>query len=141
MRVSSGSTQMEPRLTRSQVSMIDGTLFDKLEHVARIARRRSEPFGGLQVWILICVRQVLNLCLRQARALWRFLSAPPRPGAVRWPQSARIVCFRSRFLEAVRSPNTDADTRVQTKGTGLGHFLLDWSSLLNRSHRIHRYPQ
>lgn len=29
--------------------MIDGTLFDKLEYVARVARISDKPFGGLQV--------------------------------------------------------------------------------------------
>jgi len=41
--------RIEPQLTRSQVSMIDGTLFDKLEYVARVARISDKPFGGLQV--------------------------------------------------------------------------------------------
>jgi len=32
-----------------EVSMIDGILFDKLEHIARILRNSSAPFGGIQV--------------------------------------------------------------------------------------------
>lgn len=32
-----------------EVSMIDGNLFDKLEEVARIIRKNSEPFGGIQL--------------------------------------------------------------------------------------------
>jgi ATP-dependent DNA helicase PIF1 len=31
------------------VSMIDATLFDKLEQIARRVRQNSEPFGGLQL--------------------------------------------------------------------------------------------
>ena len=31
------------------VSMIDGDLFDKLAQIARIIRRSTEPFGGIQV--------------------------------------------------------------------------------------------
>lgn len=31
------------------VSMVDGTLFDKLEAIARIVRNSTKPFGGLQV--------------------------------------------------------------------------------------------
>lgn len=32
-----------------EVSMIDGDLFDKLEHVARILRNNGSPFGGIQL--------------------------------------------------------------------------------------------
>jgi ATP-dependent DNA helicase PIF1 len=32
-----------------EVSMIDGDLFDKLEHVARIVRNNGSPFGGIQL--------------------------------------------------------------------------------------------
>ncbi|RCK62778.1 ATP-dependent DNA helicase RRM3 [Candida viswanathii] len=32
-----------------EVSMIDGYLFDKIEHLARIVRGSTKPFGGLQV--------------------------------------------------------------------------------------------
>lgn len=32
-----------------EISMIDGNLFDKLEEVARIIRKNSEPFGGIQL--------------------------------------------------------------------------------------------
>lgn len=31
------------------VSMVDGALFDKLEHIGRIVRESKKPFGGLQV--------------------------------------------------------------------------------------------
>jgi ATP-dependent DNA helicase PIF1 len=29
--------------------MLDGDLFDKLEHVARTLRKKPEPFGGIQL--------------------------------------------------------------------------------------------
>jgi hypothetical protein len=29
--------------------MMDGDLFDKLEHVARLVRKNEKPFGGIQV--------------------------------------------------------------------------------------------
>ncbi len=32
-----------------EISMIEGELFDKLEHIARIVRRSERPFGGIQV--------------------------------------------------------------------------------------------
>jgi ATP-dependent DNA helicase PIF1 len=32
-----------------EISMLDGELFDKLEHVARIVRRSKQPFGGMQL--------------------------------------------------------------------------------------------
>lgn len=32
-----------------EVSMIDGELFDKLEHIARILRNNGKPFGGIQL--------------------------------------------------------------------------------------------
>ncbi|KAG5416854.1 RRM3 [Candida metapsilosis] len=32
-----------------EVSMIDGGLFDKLEHVARLVRKSTKPFGGIQI--------------------------------------------------------------------------------------------
>lgn len=32
-----------------EVSMLDGKFFDKLEHVARIIRCNSQPFGGIQL--------------------------------------------------------------------------------------------
>jgi ATP-dependent DNA helicase PIF1 len=32
-----------------EVSMVDGELFDKLEHVARIIRNNGSPFGGIQL--------------------------------------------------------------------------------------------
>ncbi len=32
-----------------EVSMIDGDLFDKLEHVARVIRNNGSPFGGIQL--------------------------------------------------------------------------------------------
>lgn len=35
------------------VSMIDGSLFDKLEEIGRIIRGDKRPFGGLQVRILL----------------------------------------------------------------------------------------
>lgn len=33
----------------SEVSMIDGILFDKLEYIARVLRRSDAPFGGIQL--------------------------------------------------------------------------------------------
>jgi len=38
--------------TLSVVSMIDGRLFDKLEHLARMVRQNSLPFGGIQ--LVVC---------------------------------------------------------------------------------------
>jgi ATP-dependent DNA helicase PIF1 len=32
-----------------EISMIDGNLFDKIEYVARVVRKSSKPFGGLQL--------------------------------------------------------------------------------------------
>lgn len=32
-----------------EVSMVDGALFDKLNQIGRIVRKRLEPFGGIQV--------------------------------------------------------------------------------------------
>jgi ATP-dependent DNA helicase PIF1 len=32
-----------------EISMLDGTLFDKLEYIARYVRERNEPFGGIQL--------------------------------------------------------------------------------------------
>ncbi|KAI5967629.1 RRM3 [Candida margitis] len=32
-----------------EISMIDGTLFDKLEQVARLVRKSDKPFGGIQI--------------------------------------------------------------------------------------------
>ncbi|XP_049848242.1 ATP-dependent DNA helicase PIF1-like [Schistocerca gregaria] len=32
-----------------EISMMSGELFDKLEHIARIVRNSSQPFGGIQV--------------------------------------------------------------------------------------------
>lgn len=32
-----------------EISMIDGALFDKLEHVARLVRKSDKPFGGIQI--------------------------------------------------------------------------------------------
>jgi ATP-dependent DNA helicase PIF1 len=34
-----------------EVSMVDGELFDKLEHIARELRKSGRPFGGIQVVI------------------------------------------------------------------------------------------
>lgn len=39
-------------LVIDEISMIEGTLFEKLEEVARIVRNRSEPFGGIQ--LILC---------------------------------------------------------------------------------------
>lgn len=33
----------------SLVSMLDGDLFDKLEHIGRIMRKNPSPFGGIQI--------------------------------------------------------------------------------------------
>ncbi|KAN0061700.1 DNA helicase [Thecaphora frezii] len=38
-------------LIMDEISMVDPDLFDKLEEVARIVRKNSKPFGGLQVVI------------------------------------------------------------------------------------------
>ncbi|OXB80076.1 UNVERIFIED_CONTAM: hypothetical protein H355_012999 [Colinus virginianus] len=35
-----------------EISMVDGKFFDKLEAVARVVRKRDEPFGGIQ--LIIC---------------------------------------------------------------------------------------
>ncbi|KAG9051525.1 hypothetical protein FS837_004035 [Tulasnella sp. UAMH 9824] len=34
-----------------EISMVDGALFDKLEHIARVIREIDEPFGGIQLVI------------------------------------------------------------------------------------------
>lgn len=36
------------------VSMIDGELFDKLARIGSLLRRKSEPFGGIQVSSFLC---------------------------------------------------------------------------------------
>jgi hypothetical protein len=41
------------------VSMMDGDLFDKLEHVARSFRDGQKPFGGMQV-CTCCVILIVN---------------------------------------------------------------------------------
>ncbi|PVG03340.1 hypothetical protein CPB86DRAFT_443478 [Serendipita vermifera] len=35
-----------------QVSMLEGDFFDKLEHVARLVRKKPEPFGGIQASLI-----------------------------------------------------------------------------------------
>lgn len=44
-----------------QISMVDATLFETLEAVARHVRRSKAPFGGIQL-ILSGVAQQLYLC-------------------------------------------------------------------------------
>lgn len=60
--------------------MVDGALFDKLEHIARVIREIDEPFGGIQV-----SQDGANATTKPtdptppaARDFWRFLSATPR---------------------------------------------------------------
>jgi ATP-dependent DNA helicase PIF1 len=40
------------------VSMIDGSLFDKLEEIGRIIRGDKTPFGGLQVRVLLDLQKL-----------------------------------------------------------------------------------
>lgn len=46
------------------VSMLEGDLFDKLEHVARILRKSQKPFGGIQVSFICVYLCQAVLCFR-----------------------------------------------------------------------------
>ncbi|XP_043942728.1 ATP-dependent DNA helicase PIF1 [Protopterus annectens] len=39
-------------LVIDEISMVEGELFDKLEAIARVVRKRNEPFGGIQ--LIVC---------------------------------------------------------------------------------------
>ena len=36
-------------LVIDEISMLNGDILDKLEHVARVIRKNEKPFGGIQV--------------------------------------------------------------------------------------------
>lgn len=48
------------------VSMVDGELFDKLARIGSIMRKRTEPFGGIQVGnIFLLIHSIMifaNVC-------------------------------------------------------------------------------
>ncbi|XP_064415803.1 ATP-dependent DNA helicase PIF1 [Latimeria chalumnae] len=58
-----------------EISMVEGEFFDKLEAVARVVRRRDEPFGGIQ--LIVC---------------GDFLQLPPVTRAKEGPK----FCFQAR---------------------------------------------
>lgn len=59
-----------------EISMVDGEFFDKLEHIARVIRKRDEPFGGIQL--------ILS---------GDFLQLPP---VQRNGEAAKTFCFESQ---------------------------------------------
>jgi hypothetical protein len=51
-----------------EISMLDGDLFDKLEHVARVIRENDQPFGGIQLALCggaLHVSMLIDLKLRK----------------------------------------------------------------------------
>ena len=44
-----------------EISMVDGDLFDKLEQLARNIRKRTEPFGNIQVSLFILHNKTINI--------------------------------------------------------------------------------
>ena len=52
----------------SLVSMVDGELFDKLARIGSIMRKRTEPFGGIQVGHVLGLRHVHRYMLMRRPA-------------------------------------------------------------------------
>lgn len=57
------------------VSMVDGDLFDKLARLGSILRKKTEPFGGIQVMVHAFFRGIRFSDNSIARRHWGFLSA------------------------------------------------------------------
>ncbi|KAI5954862.1 RRM3 [Candida theae] len=88
-----------------EISMIDGTLFDKLEHVARLVRKSDKPFGGIQI---VCTGD--------------FYQLPPVS-----KNRAALLCFQSKAWPKVINKNIVLKQIFRQKGD---HDLIEMLNAL-----------
>lgn len=94
-----------------EVSMLDADLFDKLELVARRARGRPEPFGGVQVVLCGDFFQIPPVGLGQSGVKFCF-EASSWPSVVKRQVVLRQV-FRQRDERLVRTLNQIRHVRAR----------------------------
>lgn len=81
-------------LIMDEISMVDGLLFDKLEEIARILRRTTKPFGGIQLVVT-----------------GDFFQLPPVPDSNEANKMSSMFAFEAKTW-AISVKNTIALTQV-----------------------------
>ena len=131
-------------LVIDEISMMHPDLFDKLEEVARIVRRNSDPFGGIQLALsgdflqLPCIG-TMNFCF-QAKS-WEkcvpnvvYLDEIIRQGDRRFPEMPKRSKNREYIPRGAGYPQYKGwcTTFTTTTGSDLPNFMLRISMLTER---------
>lgn len=107
--------------------MVDGELFDKLARIGSIMRKRTEPFGGIQVgyfsgYIPPYSPMYANgkACVLTACGHWRLFPAP----ACQQREQTDEIRFRGATVEPGRRAKAHVDKGVQAEGPRFAPFIL-----------------